>query len=413
MQNEHLSMKRMNIVTEYICDICNDRRFSTFEEAEDHERICAGPYLSRMGVMGKNKNDNGNSGKQSDFYPKTKKMRRDEGLNNDDNFYFLPLMTIIAAAATAGTTTKMTVCPMPPPTEKDGGGMGTASESQGLNKGGDDTITCILLPSPIAILGMNHDFNNAKSMDSLVGVDHEEDHDRDNISSAFEIGGFKSSPVDRHIDESSPPEQPQFCMLPNEKTKLSVKETRCTVRYPAGCPVWFNLQYSNQCLKHAMANKGVVKSFSFDSGAKTMMYEIEQHHSVGRTNNPNSTPVHEKDIAYAIHCPVLVRQKWDTGNSEIEGEIIYIKLSHNEHGSAILYTVLYTTSKGGGVIVEEDIVTERIKYKFSLHTLQSQLRIIVASPRNSRGIGIRSNIHDEAIQNKLCQAKMITMERTG
>ena len=92
-----------------------------------------------------------------------------------------------------------------------------------------------------------------------------------------------------------------------------------------------------------------------------------------------------------------MRQKRDAGNSKIEGEIINIKLGHNESGRAILYTVLYTANKGGGVLVEEDVVTERIRYKFSLQALQSLLRNTAASPENSRGIGIRSNIQDEAI----------------
>jgi hypothetical protein len=61
-----------NIVTEYIWDICNDRRFSTSEEVEDHERFCAGPYLSMMGVNDKHKNDIGISGKHQIAIPRRK-----------------------------------------------------------------------------------------------------------------------------------------------------------------------------------------------------------------------------------------------------------------------------------------------------------------------------------------------------
>ncbi len=54
----------------------------------------------------------------------------------------------------------------------------------------------------------------------------------------------------------------------------------------------------------------------------------------------------------------------------------------------LLYAVLYT-NKGGGVLVEEGVVSEWIRYRFSLQALQSQLRNIVMSPQNSRRIGIR------------------------
>jgi hypothetical protein len=82
-------------------------------------------------------------------------------------------MSVIAAAAAAaaGVTTKMTLggMPTPPPTEEDGGRTEEASESQqGLIKGGEDTKTSIIPSSPVAILGINHDGNSVRSMDTLM-----------------------------------------------------------------------------------------------------------------------------------------------------------------------------------------------------------------------------------------------------
>jgi hypothetical protein len=190
----------------------------------------------------------------------------------------------------------------------------------------------------------------------------------------------------------------------NERMNLSMEESPCKVLYPVGCPVWFNLRYPTPFSKLVTANRGVVKSFSFERGTQMMMYEIERDPSAGKITSPYTTTtpmIPETEVAFAIHCPVLVKaMQWDAKTLETEGRIVNIKFGDEKNGGEKLYTVLCTTN-GGNVLVEEGIVTQRIRYKFSLPALQSKLRDIVTSPGNNRAIGIRSNMQEEAMLNKL------------
>jgi hypothetical protein len=85
-------------------------------------------------------------------------------------------------------------------------------------------------------------------------------------------------------------------------------------------------------------------------------------------------------------------------------------LNKGEHGRKLLYTVLYT-AQGGGVLVEKGIVTRQIRYKFSLHALQSTIRNI--APPNGRAFGIQSNVLNEAMHNKFLAPLLKVKKRSS
>ena len=197
----------------------------------------------------------------------------------------------------------------------------------------------------------------------------------------------------------------------NKRIKISTKVKYSQIpkaQYPIGCPVWFNLQWSTtprSNSKYVTANQGSIQSSSFDQETQTWLYEIKQESSSsGTMSSPESTTqIPEHDIAFAIHCPVLVRTEECFGNneySESEGQITNIMFVNGENKHIFLYTVLYTNSTaatGSLVKVEEGILPARIKYKFSLQELQSRIRKIMAPPYGTeiRAFGIRSNMHAE------------------
>ena len=209
------------------------------------------------------------------------------------------------------------------------------------------------------------------------------------------MGEFNASSDERQMDLSSPPDHPGICMGPHGTINTSMKEL-----YPAGCPVWFNLQFSHLDSRHVRASTGIVKSFSFDQETHSMMYEIEQIPLAGtmHTNN-NASFVPETEVAFAVNCPVLLMGgQFDVTNSETEGKIVNIEFNKGKHGGNILYSVLYA-AKEGGVMVEQGVVATRISYTFSLSALQSRIRNTVATPGNHRAIGIRCNMQNEPMQN--------------
>ena len=228
-----------------------------------------------------------------------------------------------------------------------------------------------------------------------------DNHDDNDNNVTHMTGEFNNSSDKRHVDLSPPPDPSRICMGSYGTMKPSMTEVPHKILYPVGCPVWFNLQCSHMGSRYVRANVGIVKSFSFDQVTHVMMYEIEHIPSAGKTHTHNNASfVPEAEVAFAVNCPVLlVGGQFGITNSETGGKIVNIEFNKGEYGGKILYSVLYAT-KEGGVLVEKGIVSERIRYTFSLQALQSRIRNIVATPGSHRAIGIRCNVQNEPMQNK-------------
>lgn len=177
---------------------------------------------------------------------------------------------------------------------------------------------------------------------------------------------------------------------PNDVFRPFSKQSRRT-NYPISCPVWFNMQYSKPCSSYLEADKGIVTSVSLDSVSQKMVYEVE------RKGAKSIAFVAEDELAFAVHCPVLVRME-SGKNSEIEGEITNVMPVVEKHGKKkILYTVM-VIKEGRHLVGQFD--AERIRYKMSLEAHQSRIRKIIPSSRKRRAVGIRSNERGEPIMNK-------------
>jgi hypothetical protein len=179
---------------------------------------------------------------------------------------------------------------------------------------------------------------------------------------------------------------------------------RRTAMYPVGCPVWFNVRHSLPCSRNLTAETGVVKTAAFDECMRTIVYEIERSHSAVRgidgpaENCHGERTIVEEEIAFAVRCPVLVRMKdnEDGDTTEIGGEIINVTPAvrgrRGEKGM-FCYSVLITTDEGG-VLMEQDVVPERIRYRYSLEALQYSIREVTSSSSHRgkrKAFGIRSN----------------------
>ena len=184
------------------------------------------------------------------------------------------------------------------------------------------------------------------------------------------------------------------------------------IRYPVGCPVWYNIRYSIPCSKYVLAEKGVVRSVFFHEDTKTMRYTLEKQQSpetrIGQSVVNNLESVKEEDIAFAIRCPVQLAVN-DGSNTKVDGEIINVRPAiTNCHGARkILYTVLLHESgdNGGGVRIEDNVQADRVCYRLSLHAIQSRLRHVVGmtsshhQPHRNVALGIRSDEYGQPLRN--------------
>ncbi|KAL3802422.1 hypothetical protein ACHAW5_001143 [Stephanodiscus triporus] len=194
--------------------------------------------------------------------------------------------------------------------------------------------------------------------------------------------------------------------------------------YPIGCPVWFDVRESKSrsSTTRLVARAGMIKkSASFDACERIIEYEVE---TTGEQGTATTKRIDEGGIAYAVRCPVLVtrindggstaevvdhRDEDDNGISTSDamvGEIIDVTPAIRNGVRTFLYSVLISTNDdgdddeggGGGVLIERDVVPERVRYRFSLEALQYSIREVTSSSNSSsrrgwkrKGLGIRSS----------------------
>jgi hypothetical protein len=98
--------------------------------------------------------------------------------------------------------------------------------------------------------------------------------------------------------------------------------------------------------------------------------------------------VDENNIAYGSQCPVHVKMiADDTSSKEMNGEILSSCFTGNSKKgiSTVTYKVKML-SDDGGVLVEENVSTDRVRYRFGLDQLRAKLN---EDSNSTTSIGIR------------------------
>jgi hypothetical protein len=184
--------------------------------------------------------------------------------------------------------------------------------------------------------------------------------------------------------------------------RTTANSCRRMALYPVGCPVWFSVRYSVPCSRYLEAETGTIKTVAFDECMRTIVYEIERLDSAvegmdGPAENYLETRlIVEEEIAFAVKCPVLVKMmdNEDGSATEMNGEIINVTpgvRGRRGEKRTFRYSVLITTD--GGVLMEQDVMPDRIQYRYSLEALQSSIRGVMSSSQREKrkAFGIRSN----------------------
>jgi len=160
-------------------------------------------------------------------------------------------------------------------------------------------------------------------------------------------------------------------------------------KYVIGYPVWFNIHYSKSCSNRLIADSGIVKSVSFNR--KTQQLELEVVSNV----DSSVLTLTSEDLAFAVHCPVLIKMD----EQHLNGEIINIKPTESTVNKATFtYTVM--TNIEGRCLIEEGVTDDRICYKLSLPLLQSKIKDIVPSLKSKTKFGIRTSSDGRPTLNK-------------
>jgi len=161
---------------------------------------------------------------------------------------------------------------------------------------------------------------------------------------------------------SSPPTQRNtdnlFLLTTDQADKMS---------FPEGCCVIYNFQPSRSTSTNTMTTnvrKGIVKSVSLNTDKKRFEFRIQ------RSDSANSEPILddaiEDDIAYAIHCPVMVKASCNAASSGIEdgveGVILFAKPVNDGSGNMRMSYIVQYVMQGNLLRMEEGVVADRISY---------------------------------------------------
>ena len=168
-----------------------------------------------------------------------------------------------------------------------------------------------------------------------------------------------------------------------------IKKQPLRSKFVIGCPVWFNMHYLKSCSNRLIADSGVVKSVTFNN--KTQQLE----HVVVSDTDFSVLPLTTEDLAFAVHCPVLIK----TNEKDMDGEIINVKPTESTVNKATFtYTVM--TGTEGRYTIEEGVTDDRICYRLSLQSLQSKIKDIVPSRKSNTKFGIRTSSDGRPTLNK-------------
>ncbi|EED88118.1 predicted protein [Thalassiosira pseudonana CCMP1335] len=178
--------------------------------------------------------------------------------------------------------------------------------------------------------------------------------------------------------------------------------TAAEAAYPTGCPVLYNfhlceneVHFKDYVREYKMPAKSDDSNQQYESqlGVVKSMRRSRRGwvYSIQHKNDAMSDNVAEDDIAYGPNSSVIVTLVDTTFPTcpreyELEGTVMSAKPSnHNCSSSKFRYTVMLQ-NQNDSVTFQDNIPHHRIRYKFSLKTLQSRLK----SRSTKRAIGIRT-----------------------
>ena len=164
---------------------------------------------------------------------------------------------------------------------------------------------------------------------------------------------------DRLAEDSADTRVYPFISMNMKVVNLSAEQAM-QLRYPIGCPVWYNFSesigaYLNYC-------EGIVLSAHLDILTKTVFFKIERKSASGPSLIDT---VCDDDISYAPNCPVVLSSMDTTATEaeELRGVVLFAKPARNENGSCIMsYTVSFPSQVNHIFSVEEGVTSDRLKY---------------------------------------------------
>ena len=145
-----------------------------------------------------------------------------------------------------------------------------------------------------------------------------------------------------------------------------------SVKYPPGCPVWYNMDQPSSSTKRLDARHGIVKDIYIDKSTMSYVYKVIKNDN-DISSEEGEQYVLEDKLSFAFNCPVKVKGLVENDpnkelegkvmendpNKELEGQVLFPKLSIGDKKTP--YTIVFLFG-GGNVRVEKGVDAELITY---------------------------------------------------
>ncbi|KAL3797633.1 hypothetical protein HJC23_013465 [Cyclotella cryptica] len=143
-----------------------------------------------------------------------------------------------------------------------------------------------------------------------------------------------------------------------------------------------------------MAYEGIVSSVWKDNQTGSFLYNVVRSSNAldDGIQEVFVETVIESDIAFGLKCPVFVKMMNPSNSDSSEvlgGEILCLDLTNHGNGNGTKSYTVKVLMKDGGIQIEREVSTDRIRYQFGLDQLQAGLR---GACTQSSMIGIRKNL---------------------
>jgi hypothetical protein len=128
-------------------------------------------------------------------------------------------------------------------------------------------------------------------------------------------------------------------------------------------------------------------TFSNTTGSPAV-YEVLRNKSV--PEHACVDLVGENNLAYGSQCPVLVNMiASDKSRKEMNGEIVSPCFTSNgEAGTSTVTYMVKLATDDGGILIEEKVSADRVRYRFGLDRLRAKLN---ENFNSTTSIGIRTS----------------------
>ncbi len=127
-------------------------------------------------------------------------------------------------------------------------------------------------------------------------------------------------------------------------------------KFPVGCKVWCKARNSKIQPKILKAKAAVVVEVYFYFGTMQTVYKVK-----AEAPTKHETILYEHQLVYAMNCPVCVENL--NTNSGVDGIIVSPSTKRGNDGCRVVTYAVQFSEEGGGIIIEQDVAAERIKYR--------------------------------------------------